>query len=804
MAIWKKKTLTASGILLICLMGANFLNFGFNAFLGRVLSTEQFGLVTFLNTIVYLLNILLAAVGATVIHNLAFANASHGPKHATLLYRRLERKLIRYAIIGTTVFIVISPLLTRLFHIHTVTVLLYLSPVIFAAIIAALGRAYLQGRLFLDYVGLLILLDPLFKLLFSFIIVYSGRPELAYVSLPLASLCAALCIVAFVSRISNSYRFSSEDLKGPSHFPIPFFIAALTTGLANNLFISIDILLVKHYFSPLNAGIYALLSLVGKMIYFFGSLFNSLLLPLVSSDLGSKRNPTTTFYTILSGTVFFVVFCVLGMVFLGEIMLPLAFGEKVATIFPYIPYYSIAIGAYTISSTILTYHLARKHFIFSFVAFFIALLLCLGIALFNENITQVVHVMLVLSLANLFSMLLLHIIHQDGVALIRNIIDFLCLFLPLPHSSSSAPGKRILLFNWRDTKHAFGGGAEVYIHELSKRWVANGCQVTLFCGNDTKCSRYEEVDGVEIIRRGGFFTVYIWGFLYYLFRLRKRYDVIIDSQNGIPFFTPLFASEKVYCLLFHVHQKVFLESLPLPLALLARYLEGNITPWAYRNVEFITISESTKKEMQELGIGKAGIHIVHPGVDTSRMVPGEKHKKPLVLYVGRLKKYKSVHLFLKAIPLIKKKVPDATFVIAGDGEERKRLTLLTEKLGIADVVTFTGKVSESKKLELYQKAWVFVNPSSMEGWAITNIEANACGTPVVAADVPGMRDSVRDGVSGFLVEYGNVNKLADSVCKLILEADTRESISMKAYRWAKRFNWDVGANKSLEIIRGEK
>jgi glycosyltransferase involved in cell wall biosynthesis len=341
----------------------------------------------------------------------------------------------------------------------------------------------------------------------------------------------------------------------------------------------------------------------------------------------------------------------------------------------------------------------------------------------------------------------------------------------------------------------------VYIQELAKRLVHEGHYVTVFCGNDGKSLRNEVIDGVRVVRRGGFYFVYVWAFFYYIFRFRKKYDVVIDCHNGVPFFTPLYVREPVYCLMHHVHQEVFRRSLSKPLAAFARFLEKDLMPRVYRNIPFITISESSKEGIEKLGLGNAGVQIVHPGVDLGRLSLGEKSAHPSVLYLGRLKAYKSVDVLLRAFSLIFSRMPDAQLVIAGAGEEEKRLKKLARELGIASAIDFRGKVSDEEKVRLMQRAWVFVNPSFMEGWGITTIEANACGTPVVASNVPGLRDSVQNPHTGYLVPYGDVDVLAERVLFLLANTGQRNRMGREAMLWAKNFDWDALSQSFLSFIR---
>jgi len=376
---------------------------------------------------------------------------------------------------------------------------------------------------------------------------------------------------------------------------------------------------------------------------------------------------------------------------------------------------------------------------------------------------------------------------------LRILVDLKDAFLPAKKRQDLLTGTRILIFNWRDTKHVFAGGAEVYIHELAKRWVRNGAQVTLFCGSDGKSKRNETIDGIEIIRRGGFYFVYIWAFVYYLLRFRGKYDVIIDCENGIPFFTPLYARGKIFLIIHHVHQEVFLTSLKKPLALFAQFLEMKLMPLMYRDIQIITVSESSRQEILEQNLTTIDPVVIYNGVDHERFLPGKKAKKPLIVYIGRLKRYKHISVLLRAMRIITKRFPEAKLIIGGDGEDMRHLKRLARQLDLTDTVSFLGKISHEEKIALYKKAWIFVNPSLREGWGITTIEANACGTPVVASDVPGLRDSVRNPHTGFLVPFGNEKAFADKITLLITDSQLRRKMSKEALNWASQFSWEYSA-----------
>jgi glycosyltransferase involved in cell wall biosynthesis len=398
-------------------------------------------------------------------------------------------------------------------------------------------------------------------------------------------------------------------------------------------------------------------------------------------------------------------------------------------------------------------------------------------------------------------MAVLNAFYDNGRYILRNLTDLGELFAPIGNEESYAePKKRILVFNWRDTKHKFSGGAEVYVHELAKRWVRDGYQVTVFCGNDGHNLRYEVLDGVEVVRRGGFYFVYVWAFLYYIFKFRGLYDVIVDCENAVPFFTPLYASEKTYLLIHHVHTSVFKKSLIWPLARLAEFLESNLMPYVYDDVPIITVSPSSKEEIEAANLTNKPISIIYNGVDLEYFTPEQKDAQPMVMFLGRLKRYKSVDVFIKAAKQILEKVPNAEFVIAGDGDQRAHLSKLAVHLGIGEKIKFLGKVTEEMKRDLYRRSWVFVNTSFMEGWGITTIEANACGTPVVASKVAGLRDAVKNPHTGYLVEYGNETAFAEKITDLLQNEELRNEMSENAKAWAKEFDWNVSAKKALEVL----
>lgn len=799
--LWGQVT-SSGGFLVLAMIVANVINFIFNAYLGRTLSLEEFGVVSIMSTFVYLLNIFVNSMGSAITYSVSFLEGKN-PGTGSHFFRKLWVRVLITGFISSILWLVAVPAIADYFNVSSYIIIASFAPAVLFGTLNSFNGGYLAGMLSFGSIAVLSLVEVVAKLGVAFFLVEGGFASFVSLSIPASIICVWLGSTIAATLIYKQVPDDQKSVPEKNKFPFAFYSAALVRGVSLLVFLGVDVILAKHYLSPSDAGRYAMLSLVGKMIFFFGALLNAFIMPIVSRNLGAGINPAKTFYKLFAGTLFLTLSASLGLSVLGFIFVPLLLGSEAVSIVPFLPLYSIAIALFTLSTTLVQYQLARKRYLFSVLSFAISLMMVMSIVSSHASIASLVTVIFainviffaVVAFATFFYGLLAHI----G----RDAVDALRVFRRLP----AAPplvigGKRMLIFNWRDTENAYAGGAEIYIHEMAKRWAASGNSITLFTSNDGRQEPNGEIDGVRVIRRGGFYGVYPLAALYYLIHFRGRVDVIIDCENGIPFFSPLYVKEPVYCLLHHIHQEVFRTSLMLPLASLASFLEKRMMPLVYSNSTFITISDSSKQEMQALGITNKEINIVHPGVDLKFLSPGDKSATPLVSYVGRLKDYKSVHLLIQAFARIIQKVPETSLIIAGDGDEKIRLVKLASRLGLADKIHFYGKVTEARKLEIMRASWVFVNPSMMEGWGITTIEANACGTPVVASDVPGLRDSVKDGETGLLSPYGDIDALAEKITSLLLNGHLRDKLAAKAIVWSKQFAWDKSSEIFLRNISG--
>jgi glycosyltransferase involved in cell wall biosynthesis len=362
---------------------------------------------------------------------------------------------------------------------------------------------------------------------------------------------------------------------------------------------------------------------------------------------------------------------------------------------------------------------------------------------------------------------------------------------------------RVLIFNWRDVTHPHSGGAETYMHQIARRWAAEGLDVGWLTQHHAGSKRSEVIDRIRIYRVGGKLTQYPLASVAYLLRLRRRYDVLVDCENGIPFFTPLYSRRPKILVVHHVHQEIFRTQLPKQLSWLALWLEGWFMPRVYRKARVVAVSEGTKSDLLALGFSPERVTIITNGVFPPSPVPAAPAKRPTILCMGRLKPQKSVDVLIRALPALVARFPDLHLDVVGQGPDRCRLERLAWATGLARHVRFHGYVAASVRDRLSAEAWLAVCPSSFEGWGVVCMEASSHGLPVVASDVPGLRESVRDGETGLLFPYGDVDALAEAVGKLLDDRELRARMGRAGVQWAARHTWDGSAATFASVLGAE-
>jgi glycosyltransferase involved in cell wall biosynthesis len=361
----------------------------------------------------------------------------------------------------------------------------------------------------------------------------------------------------------------------------------------------------------------------------------------------------------------------------------------------------------------------------------------------------------------------------------------------------------VLAINFRDPAHPEAGGAELHLEEILLEAVRRGYRVTWLATGFRGAPPEAEHRGIRVVRRGDW-----WNFNLVLPGVLRREfsspapDLVIEDINKVPCFTPWWTRAPVAVIVPHLFGATAFQEASPPVALYVVLLE-QLIPFAYRRSRFVVISESTRDDLVRRRIDRARIEVVHCGLDhdTYRFDPAvAKSPRPTVLYIGRLRRYKGVDWVMRTMPRVLERLPDARLVVVGDGPHRAGLEAQARRGKLDAAIEFRGFLPRSEKRRLLQEAWVLVQPSPKEGWGLTVVEAGACGTAVVAADSPGLRDSVRDGETGLLVPYGDEAALAAALGRVLEDRTLQRRLADAGRAWAARFTWPDCASRSLDAL----
>jgi glycosyltransferase involved in cell wall biosynthesis len=359
---------------------------------------------------------------------------------------------------------------------------------------------------------------------------------------------------------------------------------------------------------------------------------------------------------------------------------------------------------------------------------------------------------------------------------------------------------RILVLNWQDRENRQAGGAEHHLHQIFGRLVARGHEVDLMCDGWKDAPQRTMLDGIEVHRVGSRYTYPFLAYRYYRKHLvARRHDVVIEDLNKAPLYTPLWKIERLVALVHHLFGSTAFRETAAPLAA-GLWLAERPIGRLYRNVPFQAVSESTAHDLTLRGVPRSHIRVIYNGVDTETLTPDYSLRSldPRFLYIGRLKRYKGVDLIIRAFAELAE--GNATLDIAGTGDYRPALEKLASDLGLQQRVQFLGFVPEEKKLTLLRQAWAVMLASPKEGWGISNIEAAACGTPVIASNSPGIRDSVVDGETGILVPHGDIPAMAAAMRALTASPSLVRMMGEAGRRFAEGFTWDKSADNTISHL----
>lgn len=354
---------------------------------------------------------------------------------------------------------------------------------------------------------------------------------------------------------------------------------------------------------------------------------------------------------------------------------------------------------------------------------------------------------------------------------------------------------------WRDTGHPDGGGSELFVERVAAHLAGQGWDVTLCCAKYPGAPSDEVRDGVRVRRRGGRLTVYPHGLAYLLTRRGRGSDVVVDVQNGIPFFSAAVRRRPVVVLVHHVHREQWQIIYPGTFGRFGWWVESRIGPRLYRGHPYVTVSDASRRDLVQLGVRPESISVVHNGID----VPHPKQRQPrgqtpTICVLSRLVAHKQVEHALEVAQRVRATVPDVRLEVVGDGWWRDRLEAHADKLGVRDIVTFHGHVSDEERDAVLDRAWVLLAPSVKEGWGIAIMEAAARGVPAIAyASAGGVCESIVDGMTGWLVD--DVTGIAKRTEELLTDRLLRDWMGANARDRAAEFDWRATGTRFEDLLR---
>lgn len=373
--------------------------------------------------------------------------------------------------------------------------------------------------------------------------------------------------------------------------------------------------------------------------------------------------------------------------------------------------------------------------------------------------------------------------------------------------SNRRPVRSVLLLCWRDTGHPQGGGSEAYLQRIGTQLAADGITVTLRTARYPGAPRREVLDGVTVSRGGGPYSVYIWaGLAMVLARMglgplrRSRPDVVIDTQNGIPFLARLAYGRRSLVLVHHCHREQWPVAGPRT-GRFGWFVESRLSPRLHRRNQYVTVSLPSARELVDLGVGKHRIAVVRNGVDAAprHTLEPPRSVTPRVAVLSRLVPHKQIEDALDAVAALRPRIPGLHLDIVGGGWWEDRLVAHAARLGITDAVTFHGHIGDDAKHQVIQRCWVHLMPSRKEGWGLAVIEAAQHGVPTVGyRSAGGLTDSIVDGVTGLLVD--GPGELTDGLARLLTDPVLRIELGAKAQVRSAEFSWKQSADAMRVVL----
>ena len=349
---------------------------------------------------------------------------------------------------------------------------------------------------------------------------------------------------------------------------------------------------------------------------------------------------------------------------------------------------------------------------------------------------------------------------------------------------------RIAFLSWRDFTHPEGGGAEHYLETVAAHLAERGHEVVVYCAAHGTARTEEIRHGFTFRRQGGRLSVYA-ACVRALRRDERQqgsYDVVVDTQNGIPFFAPWATRSPLIVLVHHVHREQWPVVFGPMVARLGWFLESRVAPRVYRGRQYVAVSGRTRDELVGLGVDRDRIAVIHNGTDAPQALGVERAPPPPPRVRGRLGPHKRIEHAIEVLARLRPTHPGLQLRIIGHGWWHDQIARHAEESGVADDVAMLGFTDEVTKHAELSASWVALAPSVKEGWGLSVVEAASHGVPTVAyRDAGGLSESIVDGRTGLLVS--DLDEMTREVARLLGDPLVREQLGEHARDYARQFTW---------------
>ncbi len=370
------------------------------------------------------------------------------------------------------------------------------------------------------------------------------------------------------------------------------------------------------------------------------------------------------------------------------------------------------------------------------------------------------------------------------------------------------PPADVLLLCWRDTGHPQGGGSERYLERVGAHLAGRGSRVTLITARYPGAARKQMVDGMRVLRAGGRLTVYLrTAATLAAARIGRgrlagyRPDVVVDTQNGVPFFASAVTGSPTVVLVHHCHREQWPVAGPV-LSRIGWFIESRISPRVHRDTQYVTVSEPSAAELVELGVSRERITVVRNGVDPvpAGVAARVAHPRRRLIVVSRLVPHKQVEHALTTVARLTQQGIDVHLDVVGGGWWADELRAVASVLEIDDRVMFHGHVDDTRKHELLAAADLHLMPSRKEGWGLAVIEAAQHAVPTVGyRSSAGLTDSIVDGTTGILVD--DVDDLVTTVAELVDDPQRLADLGHAARERSQNYSWSSTADGFEAVLR---